>query len=660
MADLKYRVDIDTKQAQNSVNSFKNSIRGLGAILAGIGVAKVVKSFIEVGTSVENLQLRFKFLFGSAQEGAKAFDVLTKFASKVPFSLQEIEKASGNLAVVSADANELSELLKITGNVAAVTGLDFKTTGEQIQRAFSGGIAAADIFRERGVRNLLGFEEGATVSIEQTIKAFQKAFGPGGEFANAAQELSGTLTGTTSMLQDKLFKFQKDVSAGFFDALKDQLGDLDEFFEKNGATIEAYARTIGQGLTSAINGTAQVVKFLIDNIEILKAAFVGLALGKVTAMFIKLASAITKSKIAMAGLNLVVGKNIFVKLAVGLIAAGGALATYFGLQDKFKNKQLEQNKIMADYNRVLEEGMDFGNGDQENRDKQNQAIEKQSATIKKLRATIEKDFKKINRELKLDQALIGLRGFEKELKEIEIQEKKTMKATIARIQEQAVGVPENQKKKLIDDVKAQTKAVIEEKQKQAKAQRDLERSFTEGMKNAMDDYVDAVRNGSEQAQRIFKQATQGMEDAIVNFVKTGKFSFRSLINDILETLLRSRIQELFARLFTMGSGGGARNQGPGLFDIIGSIGKGIKNIFGGFFADGGMLGAGKYGIAGERGMELVKGPAQITPLDQLGGSVTYNINAVDARSFQEMVAADPQFLFAVTEQGRRTLPETRR
>ena len=53
---------------------------------------------------------------------------MAKFASKVPFSLEEIQRGSGVLAVVSDDAKELANLMKITGNVAAVTGLDFKTT----------------------------------------------------------------------------------------------------------------------------------------------------------------------------------------------------------------------------------------------------------------------------------------------------------------------------------------------------------------------------------------------------------------------------------------------------------------------------------------------------------------------------------------------------
>jgi hypothetical protein len=105
-------------------------------------------------------------------------------------------------------------------------------------------------------------------------------------------------------------------------------------------------------------------------------------------------------------------------------------------------------------------------------------------------------------------------------------------------------------------------------------------------------------------------------------------------------------------------GGRGAGSNVGTFDILGSIAQGVKNIFGGFFANGGMLGAGKYGIAGEAGPELISGPASVTPLR--GGNVTYNINAVDARSFQELVASDPEFMFAVTEQGRKTVPEFRR
>ena len=179
-------------QSKKGLGSLKTAALAVSAALATIGAGRAISGLIQVGKEVESLRVRFKFLFGSVSEGNKAFDALANFAARVPFSLQEISLASGNLAVVAKDADQLSKILEITGNVAATTGLDFQTTASQIQRAFSGGIAAADVFREKGVRSLLGFEQGAKVSIQQTIQRFEEVFGKGGRFGNATDELANT------------------------------------------------------------------------------------------------------------------------------------------------------------------------------------------------------------------------------------------------------------------------------------------------------------------------------------------------------------------------------------------------------------------------------------------------------------------------------------
>ena len=270
-----------TKQAFNGIRGrlqkLKDSVISVKGAIVGIGAGLVVKSFVNVGKNVEDLQVRLKQLFGSTQEGAKAFDVMAKFASKVPFSLEQIQNASGNLAVVSGDANRLSKILEITGNVASVTGLDFQTTAEQIQRAFAGGIASADIFREKGVRDLLGFKAGATVTAEDTIKAFERVFGKGGKFGGATDELSKTFTGVLSMLGDSLFNFKKRVAdADFFDAIKKEFKDLDDFIKENQDTFNDIADAIGFVLTGAvkvlsagIKGLAKATAFLTDAYETL-------------------------------------------------------------------------------------------------------------------------------------------------------------------------------------------------------------------------------------------------------------------------------------------------------------------------------------------------------------------------------------------------------
>jgi phage tail tape-measure protein len=94
----------------------------------------------------------------------------------------------------------------------------------------------------------------------------------------------------------------------------------------------------------------------------------------------------------------------------------------------------------------------------------------------------------------------------------------------------------------------------------------------------------------------------------------------------------------------------------------GGSGGNLFDLFDGFFAAGGRIGYGKFGIVGEAGPEIVTGPANVIGTDQtaamLGGgggpyNVTYNINAVDASSFRNMIARDPEFIHAVVQKGAK-------
>lgn len=291
---------------------------------AALGAGKAIKSFVNVGRSVENLETRFKFLFGSATEGAAAFQTLTEFASTVPFSLEQIAAASGNLAVVSEDATQLGDNLKLAGNIAAVTGLDFQTAGEQLQRALSGGIGAADLLREKGVTALLGFKQGTKVTVEETAAALEKVFGPGGRFGNAAESLAQTFDGVVSMLGDKLFNFQRIVGEQFVDKLTEEFGQLDKVLKDNQETIEIYARALGITLSNAVTLASNTMKFLKQNSDaVILTAQILIGL-KLAAMFYRTATAIRATAVAMGILNTTMLKNPFLKIAIGLgsLAAG--------------------------------------------------------------------------------------------------------------------------------------------------------------------------------------------------------------------------------------------------------------------------------------------------------------------------------------------------
>ena len=306
-----------SKQALNGVQSnlskVKSAVFNLQNAFIGLGTGLAIRSLVNTGKQIEGLQVRLKFLFGSAKEGGKAFDEMSKFASQVPFSLEEIQAGSGVLSVVSKDAEELANMLKITGNVAAVTGLDFRTTAEQIQRSMSAGISAADLFRDRGVKDMLGFKAGATVSVEETAAAFEKVFGKGGKFDGATDELANTFEGTLSMLGDSFFNFKRSIlDAGFFDELKIQFKLLDTFVKENEKSFKELAQTIGSGLASAVRGTASAIVFLKDNftliIETIK-ILIGFALIK---FFLNLSIAIKGATVSMLAFNSATRKNLLI------------------------------------------------------------------------------------------------------------------------------------------------------------------------------------------------------------------------------------------------------------------------------------------------------------------------------------------------------------
>ena len=331
-------------KVRGAVFNLRNAFLGLGAGL-------VIRNLVNTGRELENLQVRLKFLLKDTNEGAKAFDNMVKFASKVPFSLEEIQSGSGILATVTDNATDLQKMLEITGNVAAVTGLDFRTTAEQIQRSFSAGIGAADLFREKGVRNMLGFQAGAEVSITQTVEAFEKVFGKAGRFGKATDELATTLTGTLSMIGDKAFSFKKTLlDAGFFAELKNQFGSLDKALARNSEQIDRIAIGFGTVLAKSVQGIAGFFKILKDNIDLVITALKLLIAVKIVTFMISLGKAIMVVLAGLRGIAAVSGVGLPL-VAASVVAVTGTFAAM--------NHQIK--KVTESMSDAIDKNIDFQN-----------------------------------------------------------------------------------------------------------------------------------------------------------------------------------------------------------------------------------------------------------------------------------------------------------
>lgn len=195
------------------------------------------------------------------------------------------------------------------------------------------------------------------------------------------------------------------------------------------------------------------------------------------------------------------------------------------------------------------------------------------------------------------------------------------------------------------------------KRKAVEEDQAVRETFEFGWTEAFNKYVEDANNAATQAKTYFDTFTKGFEDAIVKFVQTGKLSFKDLANSIIADFARIAAKKMATSLFegVGGAGGG-----------LGGLFSGIGSFFGGLFADGGNPPIGKASIVGERGPELLipRNASTIVPLGTAGAAsgtqVTYNIQAVDASSFRSLVARDPEFIYNVTEQGRKGLPNSGR
>ena len=100
----------------------------------------------------------------------------------------------------------------------------------------------------------------------------------------------------------------------------------------------------------------------------------------------------------------------------------------------------------------------------------------------------------------------------------------------------------------------------EERQKEAvrelaTEQNALNASWKYGAGIALRDYLDEVNNTAKHAKEMFAKSFKGAEDALVDFVKTGKLIFRSLADSIISDLIRISVQQTITRPLAEAFGG---------------------------------------------------------------------------------------------------------
>ncbi|QOI04613.1 phage tail tape measure protein [Pseudomonas savastanoi] len=117
--------------------------------------------------------------------------------------------------------------------------------------------------------------------------------------------------------------------------------------------------------------------------------------------------------------------------------------------------------------------------------------------------------------------------------------------------------------------------------------------WTMGASSALENYLEQSRDVAGQTKQLFTNGFSNMEDAVLNFVKTGKASFKDFADGVVSDLIRIQLRQAaagflstaFSALSGVGSGAAATSS-----SALGASAAGYGSKYG--FSDGGYTGDG--------------------------------------------------------------------
>ena len=176
---------------------------------------------------------------------------------------------------------------------------------------------------------------------------------------------------------------------------------------------------------------------------------------------------------------------------------------------------------------------------------------------------------------------------------------------------------------------------IEKQKALAEATKETGKSFKESFSEKMDEYKKTLADFGGQVGSAVVGAFQGMEDALTDFVMTGKANFRDLANSIIADITRIAIRQAIIK------------------PLVGALFPDVKNANGNVFAANGIVPFAKGGIVdrpmvfpfakgiglmGEAGPEAImplrRGPGGRLGVESTGGmgNIVVNVDATGSQA----------------------------
>lgn len=224
--------------ANSSFSGLQQGLAGFG-IGVGLGLDSLIQSMrslaaegLRLAGNWESSQISFRVMVGDAERATELLNDIQEFSASTPFQFNEIESAAKLLLGMGIAAENIVPTLRMLGDVSAginapigelafafgkvastgrlmtesLNQFDERGVGLSKEIAASLGVAASEV-RELASKGELGFEH--------LTGAFERMTSEGGRFTNLTVELSQSMNGLNSTLQDTVEIGLRDFATGF-------------------------------------------------------------------------------------------------------------------------------------------------------------------------------------------------------------------------------------------------------------------------------------------------------------------------------------------------------------------------------------------------------------------------------------------------------------
>lgn len=222
----------------SAMEKFSGTLTRIGGVLGGFSALQSVgASILNLGDKLEQANISFEVMLGSADKAKKMLADLSKFAQNTPFELQGIRDSAKQLMAMGIPAEKMIQTLKVLGDISAGTGAPLQQIAYAYGQVATAGVATTQdmnqlvnagipIWKELGkvvgvtASEVKKMVEWRQITFEQVETALTNMTEKGWQFANLMEAQSKTLTGQWNAFKDSLGAIWEKIGLAVIPAVK--------------------------------------------------------------------------------------------------------------------------------------------------------------------------------------------------------------------------------------------------------------------------------------------------------------------------------------------------------------------------------------------------------------------------------------------------------